>query len=238
MTVDPSHMAEFTEAIMKANTYHQGLQADHLVLPVMGYSEFLKYPGLRIQEAQPPFPLINATERLTIDEFLGSYDPSHQQITLFESNIEKAAEVLECRQLDLHYVIRFHEYAHAALHLGVSDAEQLKAIQDKRFTKARLQALTRIYMNIDPCLHEHVAQLVTYHALKRLSDSFEHEIVVNAAHRMLVSFNKLMHRQPAQYRVDRYLSTPLERLTLTIRLLKEESLVGKFTAWREIMELK
>ncbi len=86
-------------------------------------------------------------------------------------------------------------------------------------------------------MHEHLAQLVTYHVLKRVSESFAPEIVVNAAHRMLDVFNKLMRRQPASYRVDRYLGTPLTRLNGTIRLIKEESLAGTFTAWKNIMEL-
>lgn len=223
---------------MNNNIYHQGLRADLLVLPVVEYTRFLKDPGNTTEDASPSYLLPNASELLTIDEFLGSYDPRNQRITLFQSNIEKAAQILDCDAWDLTYVIRYHEYAHAALHLGVIDEECLKAIQNKRFAKSLLQALTRTYVNIDPCLHEHIAQLVTYHVLRRLSQSPEHNIVVNAAHRMLVVFNKLMQRQPAHYRVARYLSTPLERLNLTIRLLKEESLVGTFTAWKDIMELR
>ena len=202
-----------------------------------GYSQFLKDPGYAIDDA-PPAPLLsNETDLLTIDEALGNYDPQNQIITLFQPNIQKAAHILECDEWDLTYVTRYHEYAHAAIHLAVTAEDHLKAIHDKRSAKSRLRALTRSYSNISPCVHEHLTRLVTYHVLKRVSESFAPEIVVNAAHRMLDVFNKLMRRQPASYRVDCYLGTPHTRLNGTIRLIKEESLAGTFTAWKNIMEL-
>ncbi|HNK15496.1 MAG TPA: hypothetical protein PKH05_16550 [Nitrospira sp.] len=54
---------------------------------------------------------------------------------------------------------------------------------------------------------------------------------------MLDIFNKLMQRQPSEYRVERYLNAPLERLNTTIRLIKNKSLVGQFEPWNEIMNL-
>lgn len=161
-----------------------------------------------------------------------------RRITLFASNIKKAADLLECREEDLRYVVRYHEHAHAAMHLAVNEKEELKGIQSGRFAASRLRQLTKVHTNIEPCLHDHLVQLVTYHALKNLSQSGEDEIVCKVAGRMLDVFTKLMQRQPSKYRVGHYLNVPLERLNVTIRLIKEQSLVGEFESWRKIMNLK
>ncbi len=133
MTFDASELAEFAENIMNIDILHGGLRPDHLVLPLAGYSQFLKDPGYAIDDAPPAHLLPNETELLTIDEVLRNYDPKNQRITLFQPNIQKAAHILECDEWDLTYVIRYHEYAHAAIHLAVTAEDHLKAIQDKRF---------------------------------------------------------------------------------------------------------
>lgn len=125
---------------------------------------------------------------------------------------------------ELRYVVRYHEHAHAALHLGVDEKERIKGIRSGRFAASRLRGLTKVYTNIEPFLHEQLAQLVTYHVLKNLSQPEENEIVFRAAGRMLDIFNKLMQRQPSEYRVERYLNAPLERLNTTIRLIKNNLL--------------
>lgn len=235
MELEPSEIKLGLDVL---NHLNQKRRPELITLPVIGYECYLKDPGDGLTDDPPPKLLTRDTDVITIDEFLGTYDPDKQRITLFESNIKKAADILGCREDDLQYIVRYHEHAHAALHLGVDEKERIKGIQGGRFTASRLRQLTKVYTNIEPFLHEHLAQLITYQVLKNLSQSGEDELVCRAASRMLDVFNKLMQRQPSAYRVERYLNVPLERLNVTIRLIKEQSLVGQFESWKKIMNLK
>ncbi len=220
------------------NRLYQALRPELITLPAIGYPCYLNYPRERLTDDPPPKLLTQDSDVITIDEFLGTYNPSEQRITLFALNIQKAADLLECREEDLRYVVRYHEHAHAAIHLGVTETEWQKCLKNGRFSASQLRKHTKVYTNIEPFLHEHLAQLVTYHVLKNLSQSGAEEMVCKTAGRMLNVYSKLMQRQPFSYRVHQYLNVPLERLNTTIRLIKEQSLVGKFTPWKEIINLK
>lgn len=219
------------------------LRPDIVTLPVVGYPEHLKYPNFRDPRRakhNDPLPrvLTPNTDLLTIDEYLGTYNPTSQWISIFDENIHKAAEMLCCREDDLRDVVRFHEHAHAAIHLGVTEEEKTQSLLNGRYRASRLRQLTAVFTKIDPFLHEHLAQLVTYHALKTLSNNTGDNQVCRDADRMLDVFHRLMRRQPPAYQVDLYLEVPSERLKGTIRMIKEGALVGKFAPWKEIMNWK
>ena len=230
---------EFIEGLDILKHLHNKLTPDVIVREVIGYPCYLKdIMGPPADDPPPPPLLSNDDELLTIDIFLGTYNSANRSIKLFSENIQKAARLLDCEEEDLEYVVRFHEHAHALIHLGVTEADRWEGLKNGRIAASRLKRLTTIYNQIDPFLHEHLAQLVTYQVLKKLSEDSEDHIVYKAAGRMLDIFNNLMRRQPRAYRVEPYLEVPLERLRGTIRLIKKEELAGKVEPWREIMSWK
>lgn len=233
---------DFMDLLTVAVHVREALRPDIVTLPVVGYPEYLTYPNFqaskRNQPKDPPPRLLDPeTDLLTIDEYLGTYNALTQRVSLFDENIDKAAEMLPCRADDLRDVVRFHEYAHAAIHLGVTKKERIQSLTNGRFRASRLRQLTTLFRAMEPFLHEQLAQLVTYHVLMNLCQAAEDDMVRRTAHRLLDVFAKLMQRQPSAYRVERYLSVPLEQLRTTIHLIKEGALVGRFEPWKEIMTL-
>ena len=113
--MEPSEIGQRLDLL---NRLYQALRPELITLPAIGYPSYLKYPRECVTD-DPPKLLAQDIEITTIDAFLGTYNPSEQRITLFAPNIQKAADLLECREEELRYAVRYHEHAHAALHLGV-----------------------------------------------------------------------------------------------------------------------
>lgn len=230
--------SEFRELLDRHNPLSKALRPETDTPVIAGYECYFKDPRGGITDESPPSILTKESELLTIDEYLGIYIPLTRQIKVFKQNIEIAAAMLDCQEDDLTHIVQFHEHAHAAIHLGVNDEERTKGILNAKFRRSRLQSLNKAFARIEPFLQEHLAQLVTYHVLRTLSDASQEEIVYKRAHRMLDVFSRLMRRQPPAYRIDPYLEVPLERLQGTIQLMRKEYLVGKVVPWREIMSWK
>lgn len=213
---------DFMDLLTVAAYARESLRPDIITLPVAGYPEYLTYPNFQaLKPNQPKDPLPKLLDRkadlLTIDEYLGTYNALTQRISIFSENIKTAAEMIPCRADDLRDVVSFHEYAHAAIHLGVTEKERIQSLTNGRFRASRLRQLTTLFRAMEPFLHEQLAQLVTYHVLMNLCQGTEGDMVRRTAHRLLDVFAKLMQRQPSAYRVERYLSVPPERLRTTIR---------------------
>ncbi len=233
---------DFMDLLTVVAHVREALRPDIITLPVVGYPEYLTYPNFQASKPNQPNDLLPKlldpkADLLTIDEYLGTYNALTQRVLLFSDNIETAAEMLPCRADDLRDVVSFHEYAHAAIHLGVTEKERIQGLTNGRFRASRLRQLTTLFRAMEPFLHEQLAQLVTYHVLMNLCQAAEDDMVRRTAHRLLDVFARLMQRQPSAYRVERYLSVPLERLRTTIHLIKEGALVGRFEPWKEIMTL-
>ncbi len=175
----------FIEGLDILKQLHKKLTPDVIIREVMGYPCYLKdIMGPPADDPPPPPLLTEDDELLTIDIFLGTYNSANRSIKLFSENIQRAARLLDCEEEDLEYVVRFHEHAHALIHLGVTEADRWEGLRNGRFAALRLKRLTTIYNQIDSSLHEHLAQLVTYQVLKKLSEDSEDHIVCKAAGRM------------------------------------------------------
>lgn len=230
--------SEFGELLDRANRLYQALRPDLVTPTAAGYQCYFRDLRGGSTDESPPRMLTKDSELITIDEYLGIYIPSERQIKIFKANIITAAEMLGCEEEDLTYIVRFHEHAHAAIHLGVTDGERAQGILNAKLARSQFQSLTKVFARIEPFLQEHLAQLVTYHVLRTLCDTSQEDVVCEAAHRMLDVFSKLMRRQPPAYRVEPYLEASLERLRGSIHLIRKGYLVGKFDPWSEIMSWK
>lgn len=230
--------SEFGEQLNHANRLYQALRPDVVTLMVSGYQCYLTDPRGGITDEPPPRMLTKDSELITIDEYLGIYIPSDRQIKIFKANIITAAEMLSCEEEDLAYIVRFHEHAHAAIHLGVTGGERTQGILNAKHARSQFQSLTKVFVGIEAFLQEQLAQLVTYHVLRMLCDTSQEEAVCEAAHRMLDVFSSLMRRQPSAYRVEPHLEVSLERLRGSIHLIRKGHLVGKLDPWSEIMSWK
>src|SRR5262249_21653655 len=59
------------------------------------------------------------SEHLSIDEFYGSYNPRTRTIEIYRNRILQDHKMFGCSPEELTQLVRLHEYAHAAVHIGV-----------------------------------------------------------------------------------------------------------------------
>ena len=184
---------------------------------------------------EPPEIVTDTTEPITIDRYLGLYLPERQEIKIFDENIQIVSRKLSCEPEVLQYVVRYHEQAHAIIHLGVNQQDRTRALADQDFRRQRLGELTSRFVKIDEDLGEHLAQLLTYHALLEVGNKL-HELSLKSRFDSLLDvFEQLMNYQPAHYRVRPYLEVPRQRIVNTISLIKKGYLVGKLDPWLTII---
>jgi hypothetical protein len=146
-------------------------------------------------------------ERWTIDGLLGRYDAEEQSITIFKKGIEFAAPIVGLLPDSLEMIVRLHEYGHAIFHLGMTQAESTAmAGTPSNGQKLRvadtLRIMTQTYQDVDPYVHEQVAQSVTKIALNDLRAGATMEQSRKWCDKVIEGFGKLMQRQPDAYRLD------------------------------------
>jgi hypothetical protein len=187
-------------------------------------------------EQEPPIKMDERSEIIPIDGYLGMYDPQLREITIFNKGIRNASEIIDCIPDDLTYIVRLHEWSHALIHIGLDKDGRLKAVRDDTYWIDLLEKLTSIFLSIETTLHEHLAQLLTYHALSELYQDAEHEEAKDVISRIMTTFQELNKRQPPEYIVDDYLEVAKARIIESISLLKREWLKGSFEAWSTVVK--
>lgn len=185
-------------------------------------------------DAEPPIRIGANPELIEIDVVLGLYKPNEQQITIFSRGIKQVAELLGAPPVDLAFVVRLHEWAHAVLHTGLTDDERLRVTADESLWPECLSRSTAWFVGLDTLVHERLAQLLTYHGLRSLRAEATHPEAQATLDRIARNFDSLTRRTPVRYRIDHLLGAPKGRIRAGIRLLKDNTLVGA-SAWETVM---
>ncbi|MEJ2373841.1 MAG: hypothetical protein P8Y71_00005 [Pseudolabrys sp.] len=146
-------------------------------------------------------------ELWTIDELLGHYQADKREITLFNRGIRHVAGKLQADPEVVKYLVRIHEYAHAVFHIGVDRTTSARLAEayvkgNPALERDTASALTAAYSSVDTFVHEQIAQLVTILALKGLELKASGCAAKTACTALSQTFEKLMRRQPPQYRLD------------------------------------
>jgi len=134
-----------------------------------------KFPKEVISDETPPKELGERTEIIPIDGYLGLYEPKETKITIFNSSIEDASKLIKCNPEHLKYIVRLHEWSHALVHIGFSKSKRLAILKDDNLWSKELAEATKIYTSIEDRLHEHIAQLLTYHSLTLIRQDAKYE---------------------------------------------------------------
>lgn len=152
-----------------------------------------KWVEVRLTKRKPPVEIASNAEIIPIDECLGLYQPRAKRITLFQRGIAAAADLLRRATedlqrvtVDLEHVVRYHEWGHAIVHVGLD--------------KGRHQCELGDYNRTDERVHESIAQLLAWQAIEeniRKSESHQAKATRN---RIKDIFIRLEHRQTPKYR--------------------------------------
>jgi hypothetical protein len=192
------------------------------------------FPTEQQSDEEPPFRLGVKADTIPIDELLGRYEPDYQKITIFRRGIKEVAQRLSLGELDITRIVRLHEWAHALIHIGLSQGERLRVTGDEMLWPGLLALGTATFHRLDRGLHERLAQLIVYHGLQsQRSDAIVPE-AQQALDRILAAFDMLAQHAPNDYRIERYTSVPRNRIVTSIGLLKDGGLVG-FAAWDTVI---
>lgn len=197
--------------------------------------------GEQHSEEDPP-QWARRDEGWTIDGLLGQYDAKARMITIFDKGIAHVAAQMGTAAERLEYVVRLHEWGHAMFHLGV-DGETSAALAQASLAgrdaeiRTMDQALTAAYNAVDPYVHEQIAQAITRIALEDVQRGATMDESKAAAAGLIDTFERLMQRQPVQYRIDSHLAADqlARRLRDTIRLIRQKRLMGDRQTWDTIM---
>jgi len=195
-----------------------------------------KFPKEVFSDETPPRELGERTEIIPIDECLGLYEPKKTKITIFNRGIEDASKLIKCNPEHLKYIVRLHEWSHALVHIGFCESKRLAVLKDENLWDKELAEATKIYTSIEDKLHEHIAQLLTYHSLTLISQDAEHEESRKILNNIIKIFLELNKRQPPYYRIDEYLDVPRNRIIQSITLLKKGWLKGVFDGWKTVIK--
>jgi len=184
---------------------------------------------------EPPIRLDERFDIIPIDGVLGLYTPATQRITIFRKGILRVAEILNVLEDDLAFVVRLHEWNHALVHIGLLQADRLRVTADDSLWPSCLEEATTLFKELDPELHERLAQLLTSHGLRTMQALSTLPEAKATLERIADSLKKLTRRAPREYQIDEYVEVPKDRIVKSIRLLKSRSLVGLST-WDTVIK--
>jgi hypothetical protein len=135
---------------------------------------------------------------IPIDVMLGCYDHQYRIIKIFHKNVQNFASAkFNCAPLDLEFIVRLHEYAHALIHLGVFWKDEVALIRDypgrqetdwNPFLRRRSEA----FRSLTDDVHEFLAQLVSWITVGMLEPRSYRD-------QLQELFIALMDRQPSHY---------------------------------------
>lgn len=197
---------------------------------VIGHS-----PSETFSDEEPPFRLSERVDTFPIDGLLGIYLPKDQRITIFNKGIVRVSHLLDAEPNDLKMIVRVHEWAHALIHLGISETERGEIVKDDSKWPQYHASADEAFAQIEPTLHECIAQLLTFHAIRSLQQTAQTPEGRAALERIEGVFDRLSHRQPAEYHIEKYVALPKHRIVRSIRMLKNAWLKGSADAWEEVV---
>jgi hypothetical protein len=192
------------------------------------------FPSEVESKAEPPGKIGDGAEVIPIDEVMGRYDYKRREITIFVKGVDRAAEILKARAVDLTLIVRCHEWSHALLHLGLKDADRLRITSDKPGWAACLEKATYWFGSLERPLHERLAQLLTEYSLQSLAKDALLQEAQSAVARIKTTFETLMQRQPSDYQIHKLAAVPKQRVITSIDLLKNGVLTG-MQAWETVL---
>lgn len=131
---------------------------------------------------------------LSIDELYGSYDPRTRTIEIYRNRILQDHKVFGCSPEELTHLVRLHEYAHAAVHIGVRCRAVNKVLSEVGPTKRTdwktiLRQRTKSFRRIPQDAHELLAQAITWAAVANDTS-------------LVAAFCALEVRQPREYHLS------------------------------------
>jgi hypothetical protein len=235
-----------TEGMIKGNPFEllEALSDLHklpyqLIERSMGYEyqfSSRKMPKEDFSSDEPPERLREKGEVITIDGYLGLYEPDKIRITIFKKGIEEVSEILKCKSFDLTYIVQLHEWAHGLMHVGLSRDDVVKVSKADNVFNEQIGIIDNVFRSMDDRLQEHLAQLITYQSLNTLQGEARSEISRKTIWRIVHVFKDLSRRQPLEYQVDDYLWITKYQLIKGITLIRNEWLKGCFEAWDMILK--
>lgn len=196
-----------------------------------------KSPKEVLSDEEPPTTIEERAEIIPIDEYLGLYEPNRIKITVFNKGIENASTIIKCNPKHLRCIVRLHEWSHALIHIALSKDDGLRALKEESYWEECLEQSNQIYGSMETKLHEHLAQLLTYHSLNLICDKSEHPEAKEFVGHVIKTFQELNKRQPSEYKINDHFKIPRDRIIRSIDLLKKGWLKGVFDAWRTVVML-
>lgn len=192
-------------------------------------------PGETVSDDDPPVRLRDDAECIPIDGFLGRYTPHDQRITLYNKGIARASEILKVDPHDLKHIVRIHEYAHAIVHLGLTDEENLAILKDENLWPPHLESSTAAFEHIETAVHEKIAQLITLRSIQSQHKNASTEEGKEVLSRIEKIFHQLARRQGPEYQIHDLLDIPHHRIVQSLQLMKGGALSGQFETWKQII---
>ena len=185
-------------------------------------------------------------ERLGIDNFLGKYEERKRQITIFSRAIDFASDQMNVDRMKLEYIVRLHEWSHAAFHLAVTEEESFDVARwsvvekNEEAIETYFVALTDAYHSAADYVHEQFAQALTYLVLKGLAQEAVLDEAKKDCEALQGIFRSLMRRQASRYKLDESLlsldrAVLSNRLGLVVPLLRAGKVRGDRETWDKII---
>lgn len=180
----------------------------------------------------------------TIDTLLGCYNSQKCQIMIFNKGIKYIAHELSVKPLIIEYIVRIHEWGHAAFHLGVDEAKSSELAKAYLSNYENVGRITRnelfgVYLSVESYVHEQIAQSITWLCLEKLRAGAASVDAEKACALSIDTFNALTRRQPKQYRLDQFKQLECSQLKRRLRdfigLVRDGGVRGDERTWDTIM---
>jgi hypothetical protein len=194
------------------------------------------YPTEIPTEDDPPVKLGERTEIIPIDKFLGLYSPDKREILIFLKGIREASDILQVNPKHLETIVRIHEWAHAILHLGVTEKDRVQILKDDSYWAVVLESSTGLFKEIEPALHEMLAQILTLYCVQDMKRDSKSDQGRQVLERLEQTFHHLSLRQPPEYHIQDLLGVPRDRICKSIGLIRNRCLVGQAEPWKTVIK--
>jgi len=193
-----------------------------------------KRPKETLSNEDPPIKIKEDIEIIQIDETLGQYDPKEDKITIFSKSIEQASSIFKCSPKHLMIIVGLHEMAHAIINVKY-EIRNLTADMEEIEFGYLLERTLEDYNKFDKKLHEHLAQWLTFHALKLKKNEAKTQRSKETFDRLINIFDTLNRYQPHEYRIDTSQNIQKDRIVESIKLIKIGWLSGSFVPWNVVI---
>lgn len=223
----------------------QFLKPPHLVTEEIGLGFVIGFSPYERTSENSPAGWEHRKERWEIDNFLGKYVPEKREIIIYNKSVDFVSTQMKVDKRHLEYVVRLHEWGHAAFHLAVTQEESFNLTkssveQDQQAIDAHLATFARAYQSVKPYVHEQLAQVLTYLMLDRLVREAKLEEAKKAGKSLQELFHALMRRQPRRYQLKKSLldlkpEVLARRVAMIIPLLRARKIRGDSETWDKIL---